>query len=511
MTDGESQAATATSTPTRSTDTAMTNEPGAAENELAVGPSLHLMPEAVLGRIFQSMKAHTDASTLISLEMTCTSLNSALASDILWAQTLDNGRSDPEFLNEPEYEGLPTWRDYVLRRSALRKIRTQQRSTDNIVLGTLGGADGVRNLADALLRRMSPQVDEVIHKMYLRADTISYLAEVLDDYMVTKFIKAFTCTTFRSGPDDKDPVVRADDIAFLSKLDEIGTGPRTGPLPFMEQLVDIHFFDIAWARPGDDWSNILSSNDARLLIRRLAYRAGVCKMSACAFKLATTDFLNTMSFLLVDAFETSRGLAPTSIEDMMSMEDPRYITSDQVSFGAAKLKSGEITLEPDYYQKMCPPFHSNEDGKIVCVIIPRQIQDAASRCGLKRVYGHSCEGYHFFEPGAGQTQEEERDDAMSQYYVEDDDYESSDSSDSDESSGSYESSNSNDSNGDEESEDLSYESDGDEAPEDLSIEGSRLRRLFHCTRRFGRAFRLKTFTRKLRRTLSSQQHQQQHQ
>ena len=160
---------------------------------------------------------------------------------------------------------------------------------------------------------------------------------------------------------------------------------------------------------------------------------------------------------------------------------------------------------------MCPPFHSNEDGKIVCVIIPRQIQDAASRCGLKRVYGHNCEGYHFFEPGAGQTQEEERDDAMSQYYVEDDDYESSDSSDSDKSSGSYESSNSNESNGDEESEDLSYESDGDEAPEDLSIEGSRPRRLFHCTRRFGRAFRLKAFTRKLRRTLSSQQHQQQHQ
>ena len=112
MTDGE--AATAT-------DTAMANEPGAAMDELAVGPSLHLMPEAVLGRIFQNMNAKKDASALVSLEMTSTSLNSALANDVLWAQPLDNGRSDPEFLNEPEYEGLPTWRDYVLRISALEK------------------------------------------------------------------------------------------------------------------------------------------------------------------------------------------------------------------------------------------------------------------------------------------------------------------------------------------------------------------------------------------------------
>ena len=505
MTDGE--AATAT-------DTAMANEPGAAKDELAVGPSLHLMPEAVLGRIFQNMNAKKDASALVSLEMTCTSLNSALASDVLWAQTLDNGRGDPEFLNESEYEGLPTWRDYVLRCSALKKIKSRQRSSGNIVLETLGGADGVRNLAAALLRKMSPQVDELIHKMYLRADAVSYLAHILDDYMTTNLTKAFTCTTFRSGPDDKDPIVRADDIAFLSKLD--GIGPN-----FMRFATDGYMYrydglGVDWVWPKDHCPDILSSNDSRFLIRRLAYRAGVCKISTCAFKYATIDFLNTISYLLIDAFEASKGLAPTSIEEMTSLEDPRYITSDQVyeksqntfplcSFGAAKHKSGEITLEPDYYQKMCPPFHSNEGGKIVCVIIPRQIQDAASRCGLKHLYGHGCRDYQdSFEPGSVQSQEEEYDDEMSQYYAESNSNESSDSSDSYESSGSYES------DGDEASEDLSYESDGNEASEELSIDGSppvdtRLSRLFYCTRRFGRAFGLGKFTRKLRRTLSSHQ------
>ena len=90
--------------------------PAAAD---VVAPSLHLMPEAVLGRILQNIKGRKDASTLVSLEMVCSSLKSALTSDVLWAQALDNGRGDPEFLEEPKYEGLPTWREYALRLSAL--------------------------------------------------------------------------------------------------------------------------------------------------------------------------------------------------------------------------------------------------------------------------------------------------------------------------------------------------------------------------------------------------------
>ena len=134
----------------------------------------------------------------------------------------------------------------------------------------------------------------------------------------------------------------------------------------------------------------------------------------------------TPSLLLIDAFEACKGMAPDSTEALEEEEDPRYISSDHASrevetgrsFGASRHASGEISLDNDYFQKFCPPFRSDENGKIECTIIPRQIRDAASRCGLKRVYGYtsSATGY--------EESEEVREEVMSQYYVEGDGYKS---------------------------------------------------------------------------------------
>ena len=384
-----------------------------------VGPSLHLMPEAVLGRILQNIKGRKDASTLVSLEMVCSSLKSALTSDVLWAQTLDNGRGDPEFLEEPKYEGLPTWREYALRLSALGKIRKWGR-TDNIVLDTLGGPDGIRNLASSLLHRMNPAVDEAIYHMHLRTDTISYLSELIQDYMVTKLTKAIACTTFRSGLDDNDPILLANDIAFLSNLDRIETGKApfmsfTGRTPNITPRAPFMRFgtragrDIEWNWPAvDHCSDVLSSDESRLLIRRFAYKAGICKIDSRAFEYAISDFLHTMSLLLIDAFEACKGMAPDNIEALEKQEDPRYITSDQGDeiFG----------IDIEHYQNSCPPFRSDENGKIECTIIPRQIRDAASRCGLKPLYGYNSAGWDH------ESQEGRHEGITSQYYVECDDY-----------------------------------------------------------------------------------------
>ena len=409
--------------------------PAAAD---VVAPSLHRMPEAVLGRILQNFKADEDASTLVSLEMVCSSLKSALSSDVLWAQTLDNGRGDAEFLEEPRYEGLPTWREYALRRSALTNIHIWQtpatrknreaKGTANIVLDTLGGIDAVRNLATALLHRMNAAVDEAIHQMHLRTDTVSYLAELLQEYMVTKLKKAFACTTFRSGPEDKDPIVHADDIAFLSKLDVIGAGmtERATAIytrPFMRFSTRAGQ-DISWVWPADHCSDLLSSDESRLLIRRFAYRAGICKIGSDAFEFAASDFLHTMSFLLIDAFEACKGMAPTHIETLEKVEDQRYITSDQ----GDKILGIDSSINIEYYQNFCPPFRSDENGKIECTIIPRQIQDAASRCGLKKVYGYNSAGWYELSsgnrPGISSIDEDETEEIMSQYYVDGDGYES---------------------------------------------------------------------------------------
>ena len=285
---------------------------------------------------------------------------------------------------------------------------------------------------------MNPEADEAIHKMCLRGDTVSYLAQLLEDYTVAKLRKAFACTTYRSGPDSHDPIVHGSDIAFLSKLDEVDTGksPYT-TTPAFVRFTSRSGHNIVWNWPANNCADLLSPDESRLLIRRLAYRAGICKICGCAFRFAVSDFLHTMACVLIDAFESTKGLAPKSI-NCLDVEDTRYITSDQAGdasqdsipgqFGAfLRTSTGEVSLEHDYYQKMCPPFLSDENGKIICVIIPRQIQDAASRIGLKPVYGYTS--IHpissvFYESGEGRTREQENDEAMSQYYVEGDGHES---------------------------------------------------------------------------------------
>lgn len=408
---------------------AMTDEPGAAKDELAAGPSLHLMPEAVLGRIFQNMKADKDASALVSLEMTCTSLKSALASDVLWAQTLDNGRGDPEFLNEPEYEGLPTWREYALRRAGLKNIQKWQSFIGDIVFETMGGIGNgignIRALAETLLQRMNSSLDESVYKMCLRRDAISCLTESLQHHITTKFKKAFACAVFRSGPHFADPIVTAADFDFLSKLDNIGKDLTLDPT--------IHEFprfgkEAVWNWPRNDCADAIDSTTFRRMIRRLAYRAGVCKMSSCAFEVATKDFLQTLSIVLVDAFEASKGLAPASVDEMVRTEDPRYITSDDtMTFSSDSEDSeNEPSILPAYYEKFPPPFRTDISGKkIECVIIPRQVTDALSRCGLHSVYSdNSTEagpiGTIWSYPSEENADDDSEDGAISQYYAEDD-------------------------------------------------------------------------------------------
>ena len=70
-------------------------------------------------------------------------------------------------------------------------------------------------------------------------------------------------------------------------------------------------------------------------------------------------------------------------------------------------------------------FRSDENGKIQCTrtIIPRQIRDAASRCGLKPVYGYtsSARGIIAFDE---EVREQVGEEVTSQYYVEGDGYKS---------------------------------------------------------------------------------------
>ena len=88
----------------------------------------------------------------------------------------------------------------------------------------------------------------------------------------------------------------------------------------------------------------------------------------------------------------------------------------------------------DYYQKFCPPFRSDENGKIECTIIPRQIQDAASRCGLKPLYGYTSFTGPSSVDGVPTILLDYEVQGESQYYVEGDGYESAEDMSIDEAS-----------------------------------------------------------------------------
>ena len=177
-----------------------------------------------------------------------------------------------------------------------------QKGSDNIILHYLGGADGLRRVVGEMLQRMRRtslpgENASLAFKCVLRGDTIAYLAEVVEEHMLTRLEKAHCMAIQYCRSGDGCPEVTAKELRLLDVLAQIGGDRNSSSITS------------GWEELGDACcrDKILGAEAWRKLVRALAYRAGIVKLSGEAISIIAREILYHMAALCTDAFEACIG------------------------------------------------------------------------------------------------------------------------------------------------------------------------------------------------------------
>eukprot|EP00985_Skeletonema_marinoi_P032339 scaffold39111_cov126-Skeletonema_marinoi.AAC.5 len=414
-------------------------------------PSLSIMPETVLLHIFSFVlkqqrpmfrdRSNDTLAVQLALEKTCRRFSALLGRDSTM-KLLYEGRPKVEF----DYQ-VASEREEMFLQRAIGMIKHFQKRTDTLICEYMGGADGVRNIVDRMLVKMKvprydsatyigpPQFPENGFKLFLRGDSVAYLTEVVEQHMVSRLNSAMKAALFRSNPPSSHPypMISPHDILFVDMIrvsedlcvvcpqharNEVHSCSRlcVGNSPKM------------WKWPDDNCleEEIIGVQQRQRMVRAIASRAGIVKLTGGAFDCIAAEILHFMSIIVVDAFEASKSLwrhhddigyyltvndnegiqfAVADIDDTIIIEDDRSSDSSWQSH------------EVDYSNLPPPPSETlDEAGEQLCVIIPRQIKDAAVRIGMKPILDSRS-----WEAGEGRSRDEEIDSDSDEESDEDDD------------------------------------------------------------------------------------------
>jgi hypothetical protein len=261
----------------------------------------------------------------------------------------------------------------------------------------------------------------------IRGDTVGYLCEVLQAYMIRRLENAnlLAINKFCGFYEIDSKLlerygVQRDDIALaFGGFRDSRLGFTT--LPFSQPACNVATKDhgtnttsvlhsscslpssdksaIVWRWPTDDCHDVLPPEAGRRIVRRLAFRAGVVVMSDDAFILAEAELLHALGLLLVSAYESS-------VEMSASKNNARLHANDYISYNDP-IDSIDMFKTP-------PPlsWKTQEENQPIYTIVPGQIKSAAEQRDIQpyNVYGIT------WVPTSGFTAEEEFDIEMSYYY-----------------------------------------------------------------------------------------------
>jgi len=339
----------------------------------------------------------------------------------------------------------PTPRKAVFLYSGLRNIRKYQkggskfnRTNPYTILNVLRNeeeedvvASTFRTLSADILSRMNYLGPEAHFR--LRGDTIGYICELLQGYMIERFQMTMFLVRHRLGygffdldrirsirlEEDPSPnatgngdrcTVQRDDIKLVFQKDTFspffcGHSPQrprrcdvaTGDHGQGSDLVCSCFLPsssgIIWKWPDDNCHDVLPPEAGRRIIRRLAYQAGIVKMSNEAFMLAEAEMLHALGILLVGAYESSVEMSKTA----------QFLDKEK------EVSYNEPTLSIDIFKTPPPPF---QDEQLIYTIVPGQIRAVAEERDItpSNVYGD------VWVASSGFTKEEEEEIEQSYYY-----------------------------------------------------------------------------------------------
>jgi len=289
----------------------------------------------------------------------------------------------------------------------------------DMILDVLGGADAFRDVVAHLVSCMV--YCGSVH-LRLRGDAIGYLSQMMRGYIVKKLESALDIAIHCGRTE-----VQREDVHFAFKTQEQFLFGCTSK-PFSkcnvgskEHNVTGHAFGCScnipsssggvWRWPDDDCLDALPKETGRRIVRRLAYQAGILRMTSDAFVLIEAEILHAIGTLVAHAYELSYNEA----------NDAEYLGEDK------ELVYDEPRDGIDMYVVPPPPMHieGNESDyeldirdvyrtptERIYTIVPGKIRAAAEERGINvfTVYGNTWETSSEF------TEEEERDIEKSYYY-----------------------------------------------------------------------------------------------
>ena len=212
-----------------------------------------------------------------------------------------------------------------------------------------------------------------------------YLVEVIQGHIIARLHKVLLLVIGNLRPGDGYPEVREKDLRLLDGMtltDDNSalawarcsiahnkhTCKRIFRLGVPINSGAVSGVDWTWPDHNCDREEILGAEERRKMVRALAYRAGVVKMSGSAFSIVATEILHHMAVIVSYAYDTFVSNSPFA---------------DQ---------SEDIPLEKriqrglNYFANFHPP------GQTELVVIPRQIRDAAMMIGMKPLLGFGAFG-----------------------------------------------------------------------------------------------------------------------
>lgn len=195
-----------------------------------------------------------------------------------------------------------------------------------------------------------------------------------------------------------------------------------------------------WQHEECTAEDVIGAEQKQRMVRAIASRAGIVKLTGNAFDCIAAEILHSMAVIVIHAFEASKSLWCHD-ENIGSYWDDDYEgyfyadvdddtigEEDEDNSSLSSEQSKEVEVEVDYSNQPPPPretVHEDEEGKQLCVIIPRQIKDAAVRIGMKPLLDDQG-----WEAGEDRTKHEEVEEAIIMYKSSSEDEESLDESSS---------------------------------------------------------------------------------
>lgn len=417
----------------------------------APSASLGSLPAVILQRIFLfGVKEPQDA---LPLERVCKAMHFVLrAEGTFWDQHVYFKLSSPYIIGGhrqhrcPAIEQLPpnvrsgvherqlSTREAAFWRVGLRFVeqhmhhhvfrsKSQNLSCDNTILSALGNsADIFRSVLASIMAKMKrpgASCDEVPR---IRGDTVGYLAELAQAWAVERLQSALLVAF-----NFERVTVTKGDIMFLDQIKPCSIFLRPQPTLSCSVGMKHHHStsldscscfcpssgETKWHWPEDDCLGdaVLSADVRYRMVRRIAYRAVIVKISASALDLIAAEIFHLLGVLTIDAFEASKAAG--------------YEALIHKSF-CSRLTYGTPGDGIDMFSVPPIPVFAKSDvgdngdcslGRIY-TITPGQIKAAAD----KRMKGKCVNGIIFGEiwvPSTGATVEEEKREEMSRYFPDD--------------------------------------------------------------------------------------------